>query len=112
VPATTSSVVSETVSAAEARMIRTARYKYVLFAQGDDRERFFDVEADPGETKNLIADGSPAGEVERRRSLLKQWMEDTQDTFGKTSAAAKSRKRGSPARATPKNTTPTTKNNQ
>ena len=39
-----------------ARMVRTARYKYVLFGQGENREQFFDMEADPGETKNLIAE--------------------------------------------------------
>lgn len=86
-------VVSETVSAAESRLVRTARYKYLLFAQGENREQFFDMETDPGETKNLIADASLTSEIERHRNLLKQWMDDTQDTFGKATAAAKARKR-------------------
>jgi arylsulfatase A-like enzyme len=95
--------VSETVSAAESRLVRTARYKYVLFAQGENREQFFDMEADPGETKNFIAEASLAGEIERHRSLLKQWMDDTQDTFGKASAAARSNKRKSPVGVPSKN---------
>jgi arylsulfatase A-like enzyme len=86
-------VVSETVSAAESRLVRTARYKYVLFAQGENREQFFDMEADPGETKNLIAETSLAAEVERHRGLLKQWMEQTQDVFGKARTAAKPKNR-------------------
>ncbi|HUT90480.1 MAG TPA: hypothetical protein VMY37_13345 [Thermoguttaceae bacterium] len=84
----------------------------MLFAQGDNREQFFDMEADPDETKNLIADVSLAGEVERHRSLLKQWMENTRDTFGKARTATKTKKRRSPAGATPKNATPKRKNNQ
>ena len=88
------------------RPVRTARYKYVLFAQGENREQFFDMQADPGETKNLIAEASLASEIERHRSLLKQWMDDTHDTFGKASAAARSRKRKSPAGVTSKNKSP------
>jgi arylsulfatase A-like enzyme len=104
-------VVSETISGAEARMVRTPRYKYVLFAQGDNREQFFDMDADPGEMKNLIASDSLVGEVERHRSLLKQWMEDTQDTFGKTRTATRTKKGRSPAGATPKYKTPVRKKN-
>ena len=70
------------------------------------------MELDPGETKNLIANDSLTGEVERHRSLLKQWMEDTQDTFGKARTATKAKKCRSPAGATPKNATPKRKNGQ
>jgi hypothetical protein len=45
-------------------------------------------------------------------ALLKQWTKESQDTFGKASAVAKSKKRTSPAKATTKNTSPTRKNNQ
>jgi arylsulfatase A-like enzyme len=76
-------VASETSADGEARMIRTARYKFIVFATGDDREQFFDLEQDPGELKNLIADSALAGEVARHRGLLEQWMNDTKDTFKK-----------------------------
>lgn len=95
-------VVSETSSAAEARLVRTDRYKYILFAQGENREQFFDMQADPGETKNLIGDASLAGEVERHRGLLKQWMRDTQDEFGKAPARPKAKARNVQAKTGPK----------
>ena len=78
----------------------------MLFGRGENREQFFDVEADPGETSNLIADASLAEEIERHRGLLKQWMEDTHDAFGKARVPARSSKLRLPRRTTPKNTTP------
>ncbi|MCX6910965.1 MAG: sulfatase-like hydrolase/transferase, partial [Verrucomicrobia bacterium] len=65
-------VASECSSGGDARMIRTARYKYIAFASGEDREQFFDMEKDPGEIKNLIADSALSGEVARHRGLLQQ----------------------------------------
>ncbi|MFW6108678.1 MAG: hypothetical protein ACOC8D_02575, partial [bacterium] len=44
-------VVSE-VNDNRGRMVRTARYKYVTYA-GDPVEQLFDMQADPGETRNL-----------------------------------------------------------
>src|SRR5690348_4570778 len=35
------------------RMLRTPRWKYAAFATDDRREMLFDLEADPGETRNL-----------------------------------------------------------
>jgi arylsulfatase A-like enzyme len=85
-------VASETSADGEARMIRTARYKYIVYSTGEDREQFFDVEKDPGEVKNLIAASAQAGEVARHRGLLEQWMKDTKDIFGKTPAPVKDKK--------------------
>ena len=64
-------------------MIRTSRYKYILFAQGENREQFFDLKKDPGEMKNLIANSALAGEVARHRGLLQEWMRTTGDVSGK-----------------------------
>jgi len=75
-------VVAECSSGGEARMLRTARHKYIAFARGENRELFFDLELDPGEAHNLIADQTLAEQVERHRSLLKQWMQETKDTYG------------------------------
>jgi arylsulfatase A-like enzyme len=86
-------VASECSSGGDARMIRTARYKYIAFARGENREQFFDMEKDPGETKNLIADGALAGEVARHRGLLEQWLKDTQDAFGKEPPPLKGKKK-------------------
>jgi arylsulfatase A-like enzyme len=85
-------VAVECSSAGDARMIRTARYKYIAFARGENSELFFDMEKDPGETKNLVAEGALAGEVARHRELLKQWLVDTKDNFGKEAPPLKNKK--------------------
>ena len=66
----------------EARMIRTARYKYIRYATGADAEQLFDEQADPGEVRNLVGDAAVAGELERHRRLLGEWMQSTRDEFG------------------------------
>ena len=82
-PAWREFVAAECCTGGDARMIRTARHKYIAFARGENREMFFDMERDPGETKNLIAEPALAAEVARHRELLKQWLLDTKDNFGK-----------------------------
>jgi arylsulfatase A-like enzyme len=91
-------VVTENISGVDSRMLRTARYKYILFATGENREQFFDLERDPGELKNLIADSSLAGEVARHRSLLQEWMQATQDKFGLAASAPRTGKGGKAAK--------------
>ncbi|MBI4978746.1 MAG: sulfatase-like hydrolase/transferase [Spirochaetes bacterium] len=76
-------VFAETVSGTEARMVRTARYKYIVYSEGSSREQFFNLESDPGETRNLAGDPSLTQEVERHRALLRNWVEETRDPFGK-----------------------------
>jgi arylsulfatase A-like enzyme len=88
-------VASECSSAGDARMIRSARYKYIAFARGENREQFFDLEKDPGEIKNLVNDSALAGEVARHRSLLEQWLNDTHDQFGKELPPLKGKKKHS-----------------
>ncbi len=85
-------VASECDSGGESRLIRTARYKYIVFARGENREQFFDLEKDPGETKNLIADPALVDEVARHRGLLEQWVKETRDAFGKAPAPKKNKK--------------------
>lgn len=82
-PAWRDFVASECCTGGDARMIRTARHKYIAFARGENRELFFDMASDPGETKNLIAESALAAEVARHRELLKKWLLDTKDNFGK-----------------------------
>jgi arylsulfatase A-like enzyme len=75
-------VVSELVAGGTpARMVRSARYKYVVYASGQDREQLFDLDADPGETKNLLADAAHARILDEHRRRLKKWCGDTHDTF-------------------------------
>jgi arylsulfatase A-like enzyme len=70
----------------DVRMVRTARYKYILYSQGSDPEQFFDLANDPGELKNLIARPVLGGEIARHRRLLQEWMQETKDAFGKMPA--------------------------
>jgi uncharacterized protein (TIGR02145 family) len=75
-------VVSETGSRTKARMVRTSRYKYILFSEGTNCEQLFDMDADPGETRNLAGDPSMKAELDRHKMLLKAWIQSTKDEFG------------------------------
>jgi len=63
------------------RMLRTGRYKYVVFSHGQNREMLFDLESDPGETANLARRPAAKAELDRHRSLLRQWADRTGDAF-------------------------------
>jgi len=63
----------------EGRMIRTARHKYIRFNSGARREQLFDLEFDPGETRNLAADPGAEALLKEQRLLLRTWQEETGD---------------------------------
>ncbi|MGD8240130.1 MAG: sulfatase-like hydrolase/transferase [Armatimonadota bacterium] len=54
------------------RAVRTERYKYVAYDE-DPMEQLFDMRDDPGETRNLAADGTHASMVEEHKRLLVEW---------------------------------------
>jgi choline-sulfatase len=54
------------------RMIRTPRYKYVMY-KGDPVEQLFDIEADPWEMNNLAGESAFASVLEEHRGLLSEW---------------------------------------
>jgi arylsulfatase A-like enzyme len=54
-------------------MVRTTQYKYMVFPGAERAELLFDLQADPGEMKNLAGEASLAGELKRHRELLAQW---------------------------------------
>ncbi len=60
-------------------MVRTKQHKYVRLAGPTTTELLFDLEADPGERKNLAADQAAARELERHRQLLTQWKKTTEE---------------------------------
>ena len=62
------------------RMIRTKKYKYCVYDVGQQREQLFDMEADPGETKNLAVDPSFSNELNRHRALIANWAQQTSDS--------------------------------
>ena len=55
------------------RMLRSARYKYVVYASGARREVLTDMVDDPGELKNLAMDPKFAPVLSEHRRLLKEW---------------------------------------
>ncbi len=55
-------------------MVRTARYKYVLYDKGSYREQLFDIQADRGETRNLAVEKAYREELQRHRDLLHRWL--------------------------------------
>ena len=63
------------------RMLRTSRFKYMAFSDGARSEMLFDMQADPGETKNLAANADYGDELKRHRQLLVEWIIKTSDVF-------------------------------
>ena len=63
------------------RMLRTARYKYIVFSHGERPEMLFDLETDPGEMQNLACQPAFKEIVSAHRALLRSEMEDSADPF-------------------------------
>ncbi|MFB6218336.1 MAG: sulfatase [Halobacteriaceae archaeon] len=75
------SVVVQTATPVPGRMVRTERYKYVVYARGQRREQLFDLRADPGEMVDLADDAAHAGVLEDHRERLLEWCLETGDCF-------------------------------
>lgn len=56
-------------------MVRSERYKYVLYDKGRNREQLFDMLNDRGEMRNLAMENAYDKEVQKHRDILAQWME-------------------------------------
>ena len=61
------------------RMVRTAQYKYNIYSHGARNEQLYDLTYDAGETQNLAYEPSMREIVDEHRSLLREWMERTND---------------------------------
>jgi len=66
------------------RMVRSDRFKYNVYTSGSNPEQFFDLEADPGEMRNLIESDAAADWIDDHRAYLETWMKTTNDNFGAT----------------------------
>jgi len=62
-----------------ARMLRSARYKYVAYKNKE--EQLMDLETDPGEMRNLARDAKFAPVLAEHRRLLKEWYRDNGETW-------------------------------
>ncbi len=65
----------------QSRMLRSARYKYVVYATGARREMLTDMVSDPGEMKNLALDPAFAPVLTEHRRLLKEWYPQNGETL-------------------------------
>jgi arylsulfatase A-like enzyme len=65
----------------QGRILRTPQYKYTAFTDGQRPEMLFDMQDDPGETRNLAGQAAHRDELLRHRRLLVQWIEQTDDDF-------------------------------
>ena len=69
------------------RMLRTEKYKYIVYSEGRLREQLFDMQKDPGEMNNLALDSSHAKMLNRHRKRLAEWCKDNGDSFPYVSAS-------------------------
>jgi len=65
--------------ALEARMVRTDRYKYCVYSRGSRRESLVDMQADPGETKDLARDPAYREVLLKHRDLLLKFSREHHD---------------------------------
>ncbi len=63
------------------RAVRTPRYKYMIYDRGENREFLVDMENDPGETINLVGAPDHQHELDRHRTLLRDYIVKTADIF-------------------------------
>ncbi len=55
-------------------LVRTARYKYVLYEAGKNREMLYDMTTDRGEMQNLAIESRHQEVLKQHRALLLEWM--------------------------------------
>jgi choline-sulfatase len=63
------------------RMVRSAKYKYVVYSEGTIREQLFDMENDPGEMVNLAVSSEHSDVLNAHRRMLLDWAAETKDDF-------------------------------
>jgi len=71
------------VESAFARMVRTARYKYIVYQDGPNREQLIDLQEDPGEMVNLAGDPAHEELLNEMRARLARWVDDYGDRIGR-----------------------------
>jgi arylsulfatase A-like enzyme len=65
--------------AVQGRMVPTERYKYCVYSQGERRESLVDLQADPGETKDLGRDPGSRQVLLEHRTLLTAFAKEHND---------------------------------
>lgn len=65
----------------DGRMLRSKRFKYCAYSEGERRESLVDLDADPGEKINLAGEKRFASILRDHRAMLADWCKQTGDTF-------------------------------
>ena len=55
-------------------MVRSTKYKYVLYDKGKYREQLYDMENDRGEMRNLAVESEYAEILRQHREMLREWL--------------------------------------
>ena len=61
------------------RMVRSERYKYCIYSEGEQKESLFDLENDPGEMVNIVSDPAKNNILKQHRNYLKEHVENYAD---------------------------------
>jgi choline-sulfatase len=61
------------------RMLRTDRFKYVVYESGEHREQLIDLADDPGEMLNLAENPQYRDVLSEHRKRLRRWVDETND---------------------------------
>ena len=61
---------AQVVENGDSRMVRSARYKYIVYASGARREMLVDMKSDPGEMNNLAQDPATSYVLKEHRQIL------------------------------------------
>lgn len=69
------------------RMVRTSKYKYVVYSEGNLREQLFDMQNDPGEMVNLAVSSEHSDALNAHRRMLQEWAAETKDDFPRIAPA-------------------------
>ncbi len=65
------------------RMLRTDRWKYCVYHEGEPREQLNDKKRDPGEMRNLAVEPGHEAVLDEMRGRMARWMERVDDKIGK-----------------------------
>ncbi|SNZ12533.1 Arylsulfatase A [Natronoarchaeum philippinense] len=64
------------------RVVRTDRYKYIVYERGRQREQLFDLRNDPGEMVDLSENAEYGDVLAEHRERLFEWCVEHDDAFG------------------------------
>jgi len=73
-------------------MIRSQRYKYCVYTEGEIPESLVDMRNDPGEMKNLASLPEYKNALLEHRGYLDRWIGESGDTQARTFAVEAARK--------------------